>query len=190
MRLLKFLAIGTLVAFEVGVLGMIAMPNVEPQYRAVYIERTSDCWPHKASGAVEAGRRVSFLKADAEGASKHLLRCGWLSSEGTGTWSIGPESRLLLQVKPGRAAVVDIDVLPFGESQRVAVTANGELVAEWVLAQGGPRQRTLEVPAVSDGRVELAFHFPDAASPRDLGLSNDRRKLAVRLLFLTLRPSN
>lgn len=188
MGLVKLLAIGALVAFELVVLGMIAMPNVEPQYRAVYIERSSECWPHKVSGAIEPGRRVSFLKADVDGASKTVLRCGWMAPEGTGTWSIGPESRLLLQVEPGRSAVVDLDLLPFGKSQRVSVTANGEPLVEWVLVTGGPQRQTLEVPAIADGRLELAFHFPDAASPRDLGLSNDRRKLAVRLLFLTLRP--
>lgn len=188
MRLVKLLAIGALIAFELVVLGMIAMPNVEPQYRAVYIDRSSECWPYKVSGAIEPGRRVSFLKADADRASKTVLRCGWMDAEGTGTWSIGPESRLLLQVEPGRPAVVDLDLLPFGESQRVSVKANGEPLTEWVLEAGGQQRQTLEIPAIADGRLELAFHFPDTVSPRDLGLSNDGRKLAVRLLFLTLRP--
>jgi hypothetical protein len=187
MRVVKPLAIGALVAFELGVFGMMLMPDVEPQYRAVYIDRTSDCWPLEVSGAVEPGRRISFVKTDAEGPSRHLLRCGWMSPEGTGTWSIGPESRLLLQVAGGRPATIDLELLPFA-AQRVAVTVNGEPLTEWVLTKDSPRGQTLEVPPVPDGRLELAFHFPDAVAPRDLGLSNDRRRLAIRLLFLTLRP--
>ena len=188
MRLVKPLAIGALVAFELVVLGMIAMPNVEAQYRAVYIERKSECWPREVSGAIEAGRHVSFLEADAEGPSRHLLRCGWLRPEGTGTWSIGPEARLLLQVAADRPVIIDLDLQPFSERQRVAVTVNGEPLTEWVLTKGSPRSQTLGVPPVADGRLELAFHFPDAVAPRDLGLANDRRKLAIRLLSLRLRP--
>lgn len=188
MRLVKPLAIGALVAFELVVLGMIAMPNVEAQYRAVYIERKSECWPREVSGAVEAGRHVSFLEADAEGPSRHLLRCGWLRPEGTGTWSIGPEARLLLQVTPGRPAAIDLHLLPFAKRQRVTVTVNGEPLTEWELTKDSPRPQRLEVPAFAHGKLELAFHFPDAVAPRDLGLANDRRKLAVRLLSLRLRP--
>lgn len=188
MRLVKRLAIGALIAFELGVFGMIAMPNVEAQYRAVYIERSSECWPREVSGAIEAGRRVSFLETDADGPSRHLLRCGWLRPEGTGTWSIGPEARLLLQVIAGRPAAIDLDLQPFSERQRVTVTVNGEPLTQWLLTKDSPRPPTLEVPAVADGRLELAFHFPDAMAPRDLGLANDRRKLAIRLLSLTLRP--
>ena len=187
MRLLRVLAIGVLVAFELAVLGMIAMPNVEPQYRAVYIERTSECWPRKVSGTVEPGRTVSFL-ADADDRSKPLLRCGWLDAEELGTWSIGPEARLLLQLEPSRSATVDIEVLPFAERQEVLVTANGTPLTEWTLTKAGPRLQTLELPVVADGRVELAFHFPHTTSPRDLGLSNDGRELAIRLLSLTLTP--
>jgi hypothetical protein len=188
MRPVKRLAIGALVAFELGVLGMILMPDVEPQYRAVYIDRTSECWPRVVSGAIEPGQHISFLKADAKGPSQHLLRCGWMRPEDTGTWSIGPESRLLLQVVASRPATIDLELLPFAERQRVTVTLNGGPLTEWVLRKDSPRGQTFEIPAVADGRLELAFHFPDAVAPRELGLSNDRRRLAIRLLSLTLRP--
>jgi hypothetical protein len=49
MRLVQGLAIGALVAFELTVLGMIAMPRVEPDYHAFFIERSSDCWPYQVS---------------------------------------------------------------------------------------------------------------------------------------------
>ena len=187
MRRLRAIAAGVLIVFELAVLGMIAMPNVDPQYRAVYIERTSECWPHNVSGSIEPGGRISFL-AETDGRSKPLLRCGWLEPEDVGTWSIGPESRLLLQLEPGRAATVDIEVMPFADSQDVVVNANRAPLTEWTLTKAGPSLQTLEIPAIADGRLELAFHFPDTTSPHDLGLSNDGRALAIRLLSLTLRP--
>jgi hypothetical protein len=93
---------------------------------------------------------------------------------------------LLLQLAPGSAATLDIELAPFGERQRVQVTGNGKPLTEWLLKPDNPRQ-TLPLPLTTDGRMELAFHFPDAIMPRDLGLADDHRTLAIRLLSMTLR---
>lgn len=165
------------------------------RYRAFFLERSTDCWPGDASGSIEPGRRISFLKADAEGPARHLLLCGWIEAEGTGTWSRGPEARLVLQLPPRTrsAAVLELKLLPFVTPehpvQRVEISANGIPVAELELTKTSPPSVELEIPPGAlgkDRRVELAFMMPDAVAPRDLGLSTDRRKLAIRLVFATL----
>lgn len=195
MKRWKLLLIGALAALDLGVIALAFNPNVSDQYRAFFIERTTDCWPADVSGEIVPGQRISFLKADSKGPAKTLRRCGWLDAEGTGTWSIGPESRLLLILpQPDRATTLELDMLPFTAeghpTQRVEITANGRSVASLKLDAKSAARHEIELPAGTaepDGRLELALHFPDAVSPRDLGRSNDRRKLAARLIFLTLR---
>ncbi len=181
-------AIGAIVAFEIAVVAMMLAPQVEAQYRAVFIDRSSDCWPHPVSGVIEPNQMVSFFTTEADSPATHVLRCGWLAPEATGTWSLGTEARLLLSLPPGRQSTLDLDLVPFGERQRVGVTIAGQPVADWTLTPDGTRQYSVALPAIAEGTVEIAFHFPDAVSPRDLGLSNDRRKFAIRLLTATLRP--
>lgn len=195
MKRWKLILIGALATFDLGVIALAFNPNVSDRYRAFFIERTTDCWPADVSGEIVPGQRVSFLKADAKGPARTLRRCGWLDAEGTGTWSIGPESRLLLMLpRPDEATIVELDLLPFTAEahplQRVEVTANGRSVSSLRLDAKSAAKHEIELPAGTaepDGRLELALHFPDAISPRDIGLSTDRRNLAVRLIFVTLR---
>lgn len=191
----RLLLIGVLAAFELGVVYLVFNPNVSERYRAFFLERSTDCWPGDVSGTIEPGRRISFLKADAEGPARHLLLCGWIKAEGTGTWSRGPEARLLLQLPPDArsAAFLDLKLLPFvtpeHPRQRVEISANDIALAELELTKDSSSSVPLEIPPGAigeDGRVEILFMMPDAVAPRDLGLSTDRRRLGVRLVFATL----
>ncbi len=190
---LHIAAFAGLAIFELTVLGLALTPNVSADYRAAFIDRTSDCWPRPASGEVAPGKRISFLKADADGPAVNVLVCGWIKPDGTGTWSNGPESRLLLQLQPERTARLAFDLLPFLPKpvtrQRVEVSANGIALPGLELRQETARGQVIEVPGTAigpDGRVALTLRFPDAISPREAGLNRDRYKLAVRLIFLTV----
>lgn len=188
MPVAKLFAIGALIAFELIVVGLALSPRVDARYEAVFIDRTSECWLHPVSGEIAFDQRISMLgkeKALAEEA-RAVLRCGWLNPEGKGIWSVGPESRLLLRLPPDQAATLDMELKPFWHTQRIDITANGEPLTQWTLPTN-TTQRNLRLPATKDGKVELAFHFHDAISPRELGLLADRRGLAITLNALTLR---
>lgn len=188
MPVAKLIAIGGLILFELFVAGLTLFPRVDERYQAVFIDRTSECWLHPVSGRIAFDEPVSMLGTEKvlADAAKAILRCGWLNPDGNGMWSVGPESRLLLQVPPGQAARLELDLRAFWHTQRIDITANGQPLTEWTLTTD-TRQQSLPLPATGDGRIELAFHFRDAVSPRELGLLADRRALAIQLLAVTLR---
>jgi hypothetical protein len=191
---LRNITIGVLAAFELGVVWLVFNPDVSDRYRAYFIERSTDCWPGNPSGAVEPNQPLSFADAEVGDAVKDVLLCGWLGTEATGTWSQGPEARLLLQLKPGAFAKLEFNLLPFitdeHPRQRVSVTANDVPLEPLELTASSAPEITITVPASAipeDGRVDLGFRLPDAVSLRELGISTDRRKLGIRLLSLTVR---
>lgn len=183
----KLIAIAALIVFELTVAALMLFPRVDDRYRTVFIERASECWPRPVSGEIAFDEPVSMLGTEAvmADAAKAILRCGWINPDGNGVWSVGPESRLLLQLPPGQAATLELDLRAFWHTQRIDITANGEPLTEWTLDLD-TEQQTLALPATDDGRMELAFHFRDAVSPRDLKLLADGRALAIRLFGVTL----
>ena len=195
--ILPAIALAALIAFEASVLVMIATPHVSEQYRAFYIERTSDCWPAEVTGRIALGQRVWFLKADATGAARDLRVCGWIDPAGNGTWSLGTESRLLFDVGSDSGPLrLELDLLPYVRDnhpvQRMALSANGEKLAEFTLDARSGRRHAVTIPADAigeDGRIELTLELPDAQSPEALGLGTDKRRLAIRLISLTLSPA-
>lgn len=195
--LVPALILAALVAFEAAVLAMIATPNVSEQYRAYFIDRTTDCWPREASGKIVLGKRLWFLKADARRGAEDVKVCGWLGAAGAGTWSVGPQSRLRFDVGKGAGPLrLELDLVAYVKEshplQRVALSANGEKLAEFTLHAQSERLHSVVIPAGAigeDGRIELVLDYPDAQSPRDLGVSRDTRRLAIRLISLKLSPA-
>src|SRR5690606_532598 len=178
----------------VSVVYLVATPDVGADYRAFFIERSSDCFPHPVYGTLELGRRVSFREADATGAAAGLKVCGWIEATPNGTYSTGPEARLLFRVDGEPAPLrLELDMLPFVTSshgqQRVRIAANGAPLAVLELDAQSSLRQTVVIPAGiqgADGRIELSLTFPDARSPKELGINADRRRLAVRLISLEL----
>lgn len=122
----------------------------------------------------------------ASGNSAQYRGIGWSHQEPAYVWGLGPAAELVL---PGRAAPLDMRLVldavplvrpPVVPTQRLILHVNGRRAAEAVLTKSGLVE--MAVPAEflpADGPVRLRFELPDAASPRDLGESDDRRKLAV-----------
>lgn len=176
-----------------AVLTMITTPRVSADYRAFFIDRTTQCWPRNTTGSIELGKEISFRRDDEDSGAGRVLECGWNRPLDSGTWSNGPESRLKFQL-PANGARLEMTLRPFvteqHPQQRLEVWAGAAQLAHLVLTQDSPPQQRVDIPgsAVENGEVVLSLRFPDAASPREQGLGSDRRDYAVQLEALTLHP--
>lgn len=191
-RALSYIAVGALAALGGAALWLAAHPNVSDEYRAYFIDRSTDCWANNVVGSLPLSGRIWFVTADNAGA-KAVLECGWIAPEATGTWSSGREAKLAVRPQGAGPWDVELDLLPFSPPQRVTIVAKGETLLETVLVQGGTiqhRLRLLPTHLDADGRAVLSVALPDGVSPSDLGLAPDPRKLAVRLLSLRVSAAS
>jgi hypothetical protein len=189
---LAYLAFVVILGFEAVVASLILSPRVPDRYRNYYIERSTDCWPVPVRGGYRLGETVSFLPG---GPGADYTACGWDVATSEGTWSLGPEARLAFRTGPAPAGglVLEIDMFGFVtaslKEQRVRITAGDRAVADVAIRDGTPGHQVISIPAAAvgaDGWLRLTFNFPDAASPASEGLGNDRRRLGVRIVSLTL----
>ena len=126
-----------------------------------------------------------------------FLLDGWSvpsESERT-TWTRADEARLSFRISPPKRGRVFLSVkaTPFVVKeilprQRVLIHVNDQFIGEWVLAERALRSRSIEVPAnfFRDREVVIGFKFPDAATPREMGVNRDVRTLAVRFASISL----
>ena len=126
-----------------------------------------------------------------------LVVKGWSDPEWWGVWSQSPQA--VLRIPPfaalrGKPALLELTfngyLQPGHAWQRVEILLNGETVFTDALAIDGP-DRTIRLeltPAQTLQDIRLEFRLPDAVSPRDLGISEDARELAVGLKGLAVHP--
>lgn len=131
--------------------------------------------------------------------SRYLLMQGFSYPEGWGAWTEGDEASLRFGLAEplARGAVLELVVRPFvndlHQAVQVNVIANGRPMGSrrFERSQGGePQTWLLELPAFPDARMiwlNLEIHSP--ASPQELGLGDDARRLGLGFMSLTLKSS-
>jgi hypothetical protein len=156
---------------------------------------------HAVDRSVHPGEEVVFTEGSG---AERFLGDGWSAVESGGVWTDGDTARLglnLAALAPGDVEVslaVDPFVTPGHPQLDVEVYAEGLKLAERVFRHrravmrlGRATQRLrVTVPALMRGdsdQVVLELHLRDPASPRDLGLSDDARRLGLHLRSLTVR---
>jgi len=118
-----------------------------------------------------------------------LLLDGWSVAETWGTWSDGPRAGLRLPVGTKRGlwkAIITFQA--FGKKGSVPVEITMPLSTQlttWRVATNQVVQKELCVESQSTD-IPLRFACPDAISPIELGLSNDRRCLGIGLISIDL----
>ncbi|MES2187015.1 MAG: DUF6311 domain-containing protein [Pseudomonadota bacterium] len=125
-------------------------------------------------------------------------RGGWGAAESLGTWTVGTDARLHIPVADtaGRLLTFEYDQLPSRalQGQRVDITVNGTLAAQW--AHPSPKHviRQIRVPAEvvarGHGVLDIALHLPDATSPSATGFNTDDRLLALYMQKIEMRRLN
>jgi hypothetical protein len=125
---------------------------------------------------------------------------GWSdSADDLGVWSVGHDASILMPIdrEPSSDVTLAFDgdgfITPKVSRQRIDVLVNGTNVGQLAYSQDDPKGwRTIlvkrELFANHEGFILIQFQLPDAVSPAKLGLSVDRRDLALRIKSLVLKP--
>lgn len=151
-----------------------------------------------AGDPIHIDQRVQFT-ADKQQTDAYL-RKGWSWREAWGVWAVGNEATMTLPLADFNPAVdhsLTLQLVAFVPDQSprssVQLEINGKLAANWEFA--GPRnsyRETVTLPANSlkaGEALRLRFITSDPASPKELKISTDDRKIAVGLTWLLLRKA-
>ena len=136
------------------------------------------------------GEKLDF---GSSGKGVHYLQAGWSDPEDWGTWSDSRSATILLPASPAQVDSVVIDfaaaVSSSHPAQRVEIFVNGSQAYSGSISE---RFGTLKIKipdaAKSDAfkGITMEFRLPDAARPKDIGLGEDMRTLALALRTITL----
>ena len=130
------------------------------------------------------GTSICFAR---DGNSRLFVVSGWHAPEDWGTWTSGERAslRIPFETAPRRPLRLEAALKGFVNEKnprvRVRVHAGGDQIAEWILDSADPRRCQAAIPAekLSEDECEIAFEILDAASPAELGISVDARRLGV-----------
>lgn len=118
----------------------------------------------------------------------HLAR-GWSKTDEGFAWSSGRRARLTLMIPDlaGRGALINLTLSPLiaagiRDVQHVDLSVAGEALDAFEITH--PTTVSCYIPPrciSANGRLDLDFGFPDAASPQELGIGSSPLRLAVQL---------
>ena len=139
---------------------------------------------------VSPGEKLGF-GSSAKGVD--YLQAGWSDPEDWGTWSASRSATIFLKASPAQIDSVIIDfsaaVSPSHPVQRVEIVVNGSQAFSGSISERfGTLEFKMPEAAKSDSfkGITMEFRLPDAASPKEMGIGNDERILALGLRTITL----
>lgn len=194
LRLGTYLLVGLVALFELGVFWLMLHPDVSPDYRAYYIDKTTTCLNQPVSGSYSLGSIVSFTP-EGRDAAKLIRVCGWEGPTGDGTHAVGTSARLrFVYAEPATALTLHLQMLavqrPEQLEQRVEIVVDGMPLTTVIVKPDAPQDFLLALPpdrvAAAAGKLDLELRFPDAVrmGPTD----PDNRFRSVKLLSAALIP--
>jgi len=182
-------------AVDLAAVALMLRPNVSSDYRAYYIDKSSDCWPHQTAAAYVPGTTLSFAYPPKGADFTPNKICGWFYPDKNGDWSYGRFSLLRFNFAPVAGDLtLTVEaramVSPAHPVQQVEVSANGLALGTWRFDSAERATKTLSVPAkiAASGRIDLRFDYPDARPGRELGPAEDAHLRAIKVETLTLAP--
>jgi hypothetical protein len=131
--------------------------------------------------------RVQLVTAGGE-PGVAILAGGWSAPEGNGVWSDGTEAVLRLPLAGSGPWMCSLYASPYPadvHGRSLVVRVGGRVAAEWACAAGtadfgGPLDFRIDEPG------HLVLEMPWATSPRELGHSDDDRRLGICLHRIAL----
>lgn len=188
-------AAGLVALAELAIFWLALHPNVNADYRAYFIDKTTTCLNTPIAGTYSLGDIVSFLPPGRKQALGVRV-CGWEGPAGDGTHSIGESSRLRFTF-PQKAVALELRVqltgipTPSNITQRVIFSANGATFGEVAIDARQTADFTMSVPPAAIGKeghqLDLVLAYPDAIRPEP-GDSNTRKR-AIKLISVQLEKA-
>jgi hypothetical protein len=131
-----------------------------------------------AHGTYNLGETIRF---GSRGNAAEYESYGWGEAGHEFTWTTGKRATMAIPL-PGKnpgPLILEAALSPFvvaGELDRqlIDVYANNEEVGEWIAAENGRYKAVIPAQLTAKGLVELRFDLPDATSPAQLGVSDNR----------------
>ena len=145
----------------------------------------------KSGISIKAGEAISFSQ-DITGGKED----GWSLPDSGGTWSQSKRATLKLNYGSEFANGMNLSLKTMGfvsnkeQATRVVISANGVEVKKIDFSSNQPNADiSLNIPkeilSSNKSQLVLSFDTPSAVSPKDLGLSEDVRKLGIFLIELS-----
>ena len=127
------------------------------------------------------GSEIRFGKG---GNAHHYQVYGWSGPEEGFTWTEGLNASLLIPVEtPDTDLVLKAKVSPFISNnltnQRVIISVSDGKLGEWNVTTNGGYEIKIPKKYITGSSLLLRFELPDACSPAQLGVSEDRRRLGI-----------
>jgi hypothetical protein len=117
---------------------------------------------------------------------------GFSKPEADGRWSEGNAATLTCQrtdTTPRMAYLETAGLVSKTHNQTMIVAVNDELPQTFEYSEASPsRTVAIPLPGGNPSTLTFKFSFPDAISPRELGINVDERKLAVMMYRLKFEP--
>lgn len=195
MKPVLWVVVAFVAAFELYALSLVLRPTADASYRAYFIDRSSDCWPHQTPGTYTLGTTLMF--STGAGARYEMNKiCGWFYPQEGGNWSYGRYSLLRFVFTPISGDLV-LTLVAGGMvdaahlEQHVAVSANGTALGTLEFDSLAPVTKTLAIPGTlaTSGALNLRFDYPDARPGTEIGPNEDSHLRALRVQSLTLAPA-
>ncbi len=111
---------------------------------------------------------------------------GFSGAEMEGRWTEGSNAKFTCTVKDKTPRKLKINLTPFlygaHNIQRLSITIKSTLNDYVFSKTSGTQSIEIALPSYKDGeKMTIDFHIPDAISPKQVGVSKDRRLLGVRI---------
>ena len=127
--------------------------------------------------------------------AQHATGWGWGYPESWGSWSDGQKAALIFPLPTNPAAkqlqiTARALITPQHPSQRVEIKVDGIAQKTVTLTKADANLITIALPqhkTSSNPYVTIELEFPDRARPKDLGIGNDDRQLAIGITSAVFR---
>lgn len=137
------------------------------------------------------GTRIEFSRPEAD----QYLGYGWSVPETASRWTDHGQAVIGFRSAQAGAATLRFKLAPFLSAgklgqQRLSIKLNNHSLGTVTLQESSPREYSTLVPArVLSDRNVLTLQLPDAESPKNLGVSEDTRRLGINVQWLQIDPT-
>ncbi|KAA6232256.1 hypothetical protein FP507_03475 [Chlorobium phaeovibrioides] len=142
---------------------------------------------------IKLGETFSFIRG---GTGLDYLGCGWSGPEPWGTWSDGSNACLIFHLPKKTVSSISIQVAPFlskiHPKQDVELFINDFLVKKITMTANSASVIEVKIPerfrsiGLNDHLLTLGFKFADSVRPKDIGINDDSRRLALGIISCTI----